>query len=196
MKVSIIKHIPKLDCILHYIRCPESVQVFLLLLKSVRVLLLILTGSGFHCGFPLFSWVREGPVLSLWGNTGNNSQAKCLGFALFNLKVFMYLQSTLLWSNVNVHVLAVSVLKSCAALSRTLGGSIQHRLNAVAALVILVTEETKRQLGTAESCREETEQKCVLSKHEMLKFQYVLKEVSENVIKISSCIYKSCLLFL
>lgn len=41
-----------------------------------------------------------------------------------------------------------------------------------------------------------TEIGSVLSKNEVLKFFYVLKQVSENMIKISLCIRKSCLLLL
>lgn len=163
MNVSVTKCIPELDCILHYTGCPEPVQVFLLLLKSVRVLLLILPGSGFHCDFPPFS---------LWCYGGSTLQVKCSEFALFDLKYAITLQNTLLWSNMDVYVLAILVLNIGTSLSRISGW--RHPAQAEPSGSFGYSDRGGNQKATwycwIMPGRNRTGMQSVLSKHKVLKF--------------------------
>lgn len=92
MKVSLTKCTPKLDCILHYTDCPESVQVYFCFLwnqwgfcadfDGVRILLWIST----------ILMSTGGPSFSLWCCAANTSQIKCLWLYL---KAIPHLQRTL-----------------------------------------------------------------------------------------------------
>lgn len=79
-----------LSCILQYIECPESVQVFLLLLKSMRVLLLVLRGSEFDSGFPPSLWIGGSSILSPQLHAGDTLQVEGLGFSLGNTTYSQY----------------------------------------------------------------------------------------------------------